>query len=128
MNASGIAGVLKDARDGHIPGFKGLAEWVIGLPGHLGKAGAAVRELGGMLAKGALPLSFIPATLGGLETHRKSPEKQTCLVFSFALLSLASGPRNLLDETSAVGVMQIFQAWGSVLGQGVELPWRRASG
>ena len=40
----------------------------------------------------------IPATLGGLETHRKSPEKQTCLVFSFALLALASGLRNLLDE------------------------------
>jgi hypothetical protein len=67
----------------------------------------------------------IPAALGELETYQDSPEKQTCLVFYYALLAIASGPRNLLDDASAIGVMQIFQAWDSVLGQGVQLPWRK---
>ncbi|MFI7708090.1 hypothetical protein [Nonomuraea sp. NPDC049480] len=82
----------------------------------------ATRGIGGI---SRLAKRVIPAALGELETHQNSPEKQTCLVFSYALLAVASGPRNLLDDESAIGVMQIFQAWDAVLGQGVVLPWRR---
>ncbi|HWO60314.1 MAG TPA: hypothetical protein VNO31_09800 [Umezawaea sp.] len=56
---------------------------------------------GGVTGISRLANRVIPATLGELETHQKSPEKQTCLVFYFALLAVASGPRNLLDETSS---------------------------
>jgi hypothetical protein len=89
-----------------------------------------VRGAHDFAARGAAGISqlanrLIPAALGELETYKDSPDKQTCLVFYYALLAVASGPRNLLDDTSAIGVMQIFQAWDSVLGQGVVLPWRK---
>jgi hypothetical protein len=87
--------------------------------------GAHEFAAGGVGGISRLANRVIPATLGELETHQASPEKQTCLVFSYALLAVASGPRNVLDDESAIGVMQIFQAWDAVLGQGVVLPWRR---
>jgi hypothetical protein len=37
----------------------------------------------------------------------------------------ASGIGNLLDDDSAIGVMQMFEGWNHVLGQGYRPPWRR---
>ncbi|SDJ25491.1 hypothetical protein SAMN04488074_101905 [Lentzea albidocapillata subsp. violacea] len=76
---------------------------------------------------GHLTNRLIPAVLGELETYQASPEKQTCLIFYYALLAVASGPRNLLDDESAIGVMQIFEGWDQALGQGYRPPWRQST-
>lgn len=83
----------------------------------------AARGVGGV---NHLANRLIPAAIGELETHKDSPEKQTCLLFYYALLAVASGPRNLLDEDAAAGAMHVFRAWDELFGQGYLLPWRRA--
>lgn len=67
---------------------------------------------------------LIPAVTGELEIHKESPEQQTCSLFYYGLLAVASGPENLLDENAAAGVMEIFRAWDDQIGSGFVPPWR----
>jgi hypothetical protein len=69
---------------------------------------------------------IVPAVLGELEMHKEAPEQQTCSLFYYSLLAVASGPANTLAEDAAAGVMHLFRAWDEVFGQGFMVPWRRA--
>lgn len=68
-----------------------------------------------------------PAILGELEINQDAPEEQTCSLFCYSLLAVASGPANLLSDEAAAGVVEIFQAWGELFGRGVLPPWRQAA-
>lgn len=83
----------------------------------------------GFAAKGAVGLSqlvnrVIPAALGELERNKESPELQTCSLFYYALLAVASGPKNLLAGDDADAMMDIFHAWDTLFGDGFRVPWR----
>lgn len=80
-------------------------------------------------AKGADGLSqlvnrLIPAALGELERNKEAPELQTCSLFYYAMLAVASGPRNLLSGDAADAMMDIFHAWDTLFGDGFMVPWR----
>src|SRR5665647_1172630 len=67
---------------------------------------------------------LVPAVVGELEIHKEAPEQQTCSLFYYGLLAVASGPSNMLDEDAATGVMHIFRAWDEEFGKGFIVPWR----
>jgi hypothetical protein len=68
---------------------------------------------------------IIPAALGELEIHKDAPEDQTRSLFYYAVLAVASGPLNLLEEDAAAGALELFDAWDEVFGSGFVLPWRQ---
>lgn len=68
---------------------------------------------------------LVPAVVGELEINKEAPEEQTCSLFYYGLLAVASGPSNVLDEDAADGVMHIFRAWDEQFGKGFVVPWRR---
>jgi hypothetical protein len=68
---------------------------------------------------------IIPAVLGELEIHKEDPAEQTRSLYYYALLAIASGPLNMMDEAAANGVMEAFGAWDGLFGDGLVLPWRR---
>jgi hypothetical protein len=59
-----------------------------------------------------------------LESHKETPEEQTRALFYYSFLAVASGPANLIEDTAAAAVIELFGAWVSVLGAGLILPWR----
>lgn len=67
---------------------------------------------------------LIPAVLGELERNKEAPELQTCSLFYYAMLAVASGPKNLLTGDAADAMMDIFHAWDALLGDGFIVPWR----
>jgi len=67
----------------------------------------------------------IQAAVGELELRKSAPEQQTCSVFYYALLAVASGPENLLKPAAADGVARLFRAWDQVFGRGFTVPWRQ---
>lgn len=67
---------------------------------------------------------LLPAVLGELESHKERPEEQTRALFYFSFLAIASGPANLIEDTAAAGVIELFSAWDGLLGAGLILPWR----
>lgn len=67
---------------------------------------------------------LIPAVIGELERNKETPELQTCSLFYYALLAVASGPQNMLAEDAAAGMMDIFRAWDELFGEGFTVPWR----
>lgn len=80
-------------------------------------------------ARGANGLSqlvnrLLQAALGELERNKDAPELQTCSLFYYAMLAVASGPKNLLSSDAADAVMDIFTAWDTLLGDGFIVPWR----
>ncbi|MGZ4561792.1 MAG: hypothetical protein ACXVXJ_12645 [Mycobacteriaceae bacterium] len=68
---------------------------------------------------------LIPAVVGELERHKDAPEQQTCSLFYYAMLAVASGPQNMLAQDAAEGMMDIFRAWDDEFGAGFVVPWRR---
>lgn len=68
---------------------------------------------------------LIPAAVGELEIHKDAAEEQTRSLFYYSLLAVASGPLNMLDESAAAGVLELFHAWDEVFGNGFVPPWRR---
>lgn len=67
---------------------------------------------------------FLAAAIGELEIHRESAEAQTCSLFYYGLLAVASGPNNRLAQAAADGIMHIFTAWDTQIGAGFVPPWR----
>lgn len=66
----------------------------------------------------------VSVVISRAEIHRESAEAQTRSLFYFGLLAVASGPKNLLTQTAADGIMEVFKAWDGQIGAGFVPPWR----
>ncbi|MCW2780342.1 MAG: hypothetical protein JWR35_791 [Marmoricola sp.] len=67
---------------------------------------------------------LLGAAVGELEIHRTSAEAQTCSLFYYGLLAVASGPKNRLSQAAADGIIDILEAWDKQIGAGFVPPWR----
>jgi hypothetical protein len=79
----------------------------------------------GIAGLNQLTSRLIPAALGELELRKDAPEQQTCSLFYYALLAVASGPANVMNPAAADGVAHTYRAWDEVFGRGFMPPWRR---